>query len=254
MIAAEGTSAAIENARTCSWERNLSEASRNDAAIEPASEIYMAIGKATLAASGIEGGMVFLLGAILAPVPSSGHAAELASVFVYTNPSLKRQIEMINDAWDAYTYKLLARSKYDNERRSAEFITKAMGRVFHALEQHKWVRNFAAHGSLDLSGDIPLLIPSLYDYKTREKMKKKGISRGLSADQIISLIAPLSVASGNLFHLAHVMKLYIQPFPPGNQAFLAEANELANKLNLPPLKLQDPTQGRPMRQSKARPR
>jgi hypothetical protein len=210
--------------------------------------LLSAIGSATLAAGGIDTGMVFVLGALLAPVPSAGHAAELASVFIYGARSFEQRVEITKGAFHARFHLDLRAHKNNNRRRAIEFIDQLMSSIFADLSRNKWIRNFAAHGSVDLSGNEARLIPGAFDYQTGISVSKRGFPDGLTASQIQKQATVIGKDQENLMLLAIALADLIQSFHVMPGKFLASANRLAEVLNKPKLRLQDPSAGPPLRQ------
>ncbi|MER8532128.1 hypothetical protein NKH61_05120 [Mesorhizobium sp. M1005] len=215
-------------------------------------KILAQIGNVTMAVGGIDNGLAMTLGALLAPAPSAGYALELASIFVFSARSMTQRTELIIKTFDLRFAPDFARHKNHNLRRTVEFLEKAYRRIFESISANIWVRNLAAHGSIDLSKGEPRLIPALFDFEGRKRLATKhpSYAGGMTRQQIAKYAGLLSEDSKRIGLLAHSISMFLQWSSVDHKLFLEPINLLAADLGIAPLRLQDPRAGPPMRQAR----
>ncbi|MET4247544.1 hypothetical protein [Bradyrhizobium sp. LA6.7] len=219
----------------------------------PHIELLAEIGVAAQAAGGIDNSLTIALGALLAPAPSAGLSLELSSVFIFSARSIDQRMDLVNKVFDLRFAHLFALHRNANGRRAAEFLKKLKGLILNSIVVQKWVRNLAAHGNVDLTSDVPRLIPAMFDLEAKQVLAKRGanFANGLSASQLKELSAGLSRSTGHLTHFGHATQTFIQWFGASPDLFLSQVNKLAKDMNVAELHLHDPTEGPPMRQARS---
>lgn len=106
---------------------------------------------------------------------------ELASVIVFSQTSVERQIDVVRKIIAMRLSAGLAGKPHEFPRKACDFILKAFNLTAADTTRDLWMRNLAAHGTLYFSGERVTLVPSPVDFDGIRKLhiKRKQPSESL---------------------------------------------------------------------------
>jgi hypothetical protein len=209
--------------------------------------IYAEIGRVTTASGGIDNNLVMLLGQL---ITRSGSLA-YPSIFIFSARSMDQRQEIVLKYFRVRCVEQLSEPRTSNHRRAAEFAEKIMTTIFSSITKNKWVRNLAAHGNLLWEDGEPHLIPPMFDLDAQERLKNRSptYASGLTLHQLREARLLIKADGSRLGKLSVCLAQLLQwkRYPA---EFLETANALARDLKMSTLRLQDPSEGPPLRKSK----
>ncbi|TKD53000.1 hypothetical protein [Sphingomonas baiyangensis] len=205
--------------------------------------LYAAIGRVTTTGGDIDDRLAFLLGNLLSPNPGGTVDVSFASVIIFSAKSMDQRREIILKSFHLRFRSMLEAKPNQNQRRAADFVEKMLKSVFAKLNQDKWLRNLAAHGTvLSFPDGSCRLRPSFIDFDGMDRLAKRTpqYATGLTAIEIESELNKYGAAVDNLMTLSMIVAALASQ-PPHSREFLEPANALAQRLGQRSIRLRDPS-------------